>query len=35
MALRDGVTNVTSYVQKSFFVSVLPAEKKTASNGGP
>jgi VWFA-related protein len=35
VALRDGVTNVTSYVQKSFFISVLPAEKKTASNGGP
>ncbi|HEY7112123.1 MAG TPA: VWA domain-containing protein [Thermoanaerobaculia bacterium] len=33
VALRDGVTNVTSYVQKSFFVSVLPPEKKTASNG--
>jgi len=30
VALRDGVTNVTSYVQKSFFVSVLPADKKTA-----
>ncbi|HTO74471.1 MAG TPA: VWA domain-containing protein [Thermoanaerobaculia bacterium] len=32
VALRDGVTNVTSFVQKSFFVSVLPPEKKTASN---
>jgi VWFA-related protein len=31
VALRDGVTNVTSYVQKSFFISVLPAEKKAAS----
>jgi VWFA-related protein len=34
VALRDGVTNVTSYVQKSFFVSVLPAEKKAAANPG-
>ncbi len=32
VALRDGVTNVTSYVQKSFFVSVLPPEKKAAAN---
>ncbi len=32
VALRDGVTNVISFVQKSFFVSVLPPEKKTASN---
>ncbi len=32
VALRDGVTNVTSFVQKSFFVSVLPPEKKTASS---
>ena len=28
VALRDGVTNVTSYVQKGFFISVLPPEKK-------
>ena len=34
VALRDGVTNVTSYVQKSFFVSVLPPEKKTAAKSG-
>ena len=33
LALRDGVTNVTSYVQKSFFVSVLPPEKKPAKSG--
>jgi VWFA-related protein len=33
VALRDGVTNVTSYVQKSFFVSVLPPEKKAAKSG--
>jgi VWFA-related protein len=32
VALRDGVTNVISFVQKSFFVSVLPPQKKTASN---
>ena len=30
VALRDGVTNVTSYVQKGFFVSVLPPEKKAS-----
>jgi VWFA-related protein len=33
LALRDGVTNVTSYVQKSFFISVLPPEKKVAKSG--
>jgi VWFA-related protein len=32
VALRDGITNVTSYVQKSFFISVLPPEKKTTAN---
>jgi len=30
IALRDGVTNVTSYVQKSFFVSVLPGDNKAS-----
>ena len=35
VALRDGITNVTSYVQKSFFVSVLPPEKSAASKSGP
>jgi VWFA-related protein len=34
VALRDGITNVTSYVQKSFFISVLPPEKSTASKSG-
>ncbi len=34
VALRDGVTNVTSYVQKSFFISVLPPEKKASANPG-
>lgn len=33
VALRDGVTNVTSYVQKSFFISVLPPEKKAGKSG--
>jgi VWFA-related protein len=33
IALRDGLTNQTSFVQKSFFVSVLPPENK-ASKGG-
>ncbi|MGH9368909.1 MAG: VWA domain-containing protein [Thermoanaerobaculia bacterium] len=33
VALRDGVTNVTSFVQKSFFVSVLPPESKAAKSG--
>lgn len=28
LAVRDASTNVTSYYQKNFFVSVLPAEKK-------
>jgi VWFA-related protein len=32
VALRDGITNVTSYVQKSFFISVLPPEKKASAN---
>jgi VWFA-related protein len=32
VALRDGITNVTSYVQKSFFISVLPPEKKATAN---
>ena len=32
VALRDGVTSQTSYVQKNFFVSVLPAEAKKAAN---
>jgi hypothetical protein len=34
VALRDGITNVTSYVQKSFFISVLPPDKSTASKNG-
>jgi VWFA-related protein len=34
VALRDGITNVTSYVQKSFFISVLPPDKTTASKDG-
>ena len=28
IALRDGVSNLTSYVQKNVFVSVLPKETK-------
>ena len=28
VALRDGVSNLTSYLQKSVFVSVLPKESK-------
>ncbi len=28
LAVRDAATNVTSYYQKNFFVSVLPTEKK-------
>ncbi len=28
VALRDGVSNLTSYVQKNVFVSVLPKETK-------
>ncbi|HYB53976.1 MAG TPA: VWA domain-containing protein [Thermoanaerobaculia bacterium] len=30
VALRDTVTSQTSYVQKSFFISVLPPEKKAS-----
>jgi VWFA-related protein len=33
IALRDGLTNQTSFVQKSFFVSVLPPEKKASKSG--
>ncbi len=32
VALRDGLTNQTSFVQKSFFVSVLPPEGKSAKS---
>jgi hypothetical protein len=30
IAVRDAVSNQVSYIQKNFFVSVLPKEQKSA-----